>query len=152
MLEQDPQLTTTPFDKTSIENKYHCSIDVERAEEVLGAAIQVYLDKGASRLRRADRLLHGGQHHPDRRCGEHRGHEHPAARGAPGLLRRIREDRPAIHHRGDGRGLARPLPRLRLTVHATARRLRPAAAPRERPRPGAAGPGGIAVDLLAEFV
>ena len=46
MLEQDPQLTTTPFDKTSIENKYHCSIDVERAEEVLGAAIQVYLDKG----------------------------------------------------------------------------------------------------------
>ena len=57
MLEQDPQLTTTPFDKTSIENKYHCSIDVERAEEVLGAAIQVYLDKGEFFERKKRRYL-----------------------------------------------------------------------------------------------
>ena len=46
MPENDPQLTTTPFDRTSIESKYHCLINVERAEEVLGSAIQAYLDNG----------------------------------------------------------------------------------------------------------
>ncbi len=46
MPENDPQLTTTPFDRTSIESKYHCLINVERAEEVLGSAIQACLDNG----------------------------------------------------------------------------------------------------------